>query len=615
MRKKKEPAVLRISDNASLEEIRAACGARGERSRPNRSSGQFREKLRGLWQDRRPFSIRASLALLCALAFAFTFVFFGPCELYIQNIQHMEFPFSTLVSAMALTGLCVFALLFALLCILRGKVFNCALSGLFAVTLAGYLQRNFLNVDHGPLDGRSISWVHFASATVMDFLVWIGIVLAVFVLLYFSRRVWTYAVRLVCVMLVFAQSVAFVAMTANNTDLTRQDGLYPSTDGLFNVSTGNNVVFFLYDSLDNNLTDEVFVRYPEIQEALGGFTYYRNFTGSYLRTVPSVAYLLTGQKCDYTLSYFDYFSQAYQKGTFLPDIVRAGNKTRIYTTTPNAFGVSGNVLGLAENIRERSRDSVSYPTMLRLMLNLSAYVYAPEAFKPFFWMYTGELSAINRLSDLYELDDPRFWNTMRQNGITREDATGMFTFYHLNGAHGPFSMNERGEDIGWATGHDAELAQVAGGLNMLLQYIDMLKEAGLYDNTTIIISADHGCADVLTELNQAVCPALLVKPAGADDSAPMAVSEKQVNQDNLRASIISYFGLDSAAYGRTIESVAEDEDTVRYFWFQGCSNDLRVWEYNMITYEIRGDANLFENWTEVDRSRIESPYYGVVPGV
>lgn len=94
-------------------------------------------KWSALWMDKRAFRTRLFLAAACALNCAFTFIFFGPCELYLQNTGDMTFPFSLLAPVMALAGLGVFAVLLAVLLLLRGKPFNYGVSLLFAVTLAG----------------------------------------------------------------------------------------------------------------------------------------------------------------------------------------------------------------------------------------------------------------------------------------------------------------------------------------------------------------------------------------------------------------------------------------------------------------------------------------------
>ena len=94
---------------------------------------------------------------------------------------------------------------------------------------------------------------------------------------------------------------------------------------------------------------------------------------------------------------------------------------------------------------------------------------------------------------------------------------------------------------------------------------------------------------------------LLIKPAGNTGSEPLQISNKQVCQDNLRASIASYFGIDTEAYGRTIESIGENESMTRYMWIRGERGEIKN---QMFTFRITGDANDFANWELIGQSEM-----------
>ena len=104
-------------------------------------------------------------ALLMSFAFAFTFFVFGPYELYISNMKYITFSFGYLVMPMVICGLCVFIALSFILLMLRGKLFNYALSFVAALTIAGYVQGNFININHGTLDGSSVVVTDSTGAT------------------------------------------------------------------------------------------------------------------------------------------------------------------------------------------------------------------------------------------------------------------------------------------------------------------------------------------------------------------------------------------------------------------------------------------------------------------
>ncbi len=577
--------------------------------------GTVKEKLRALWRDQRSRRVRLPLAVLCSFSCVFTFLLFGPCEIYLQNMQEMPFPFLTLVPALLLAGGAVFAALLAALLLLRGKVFNFAVSALFAVTLAGYLQGNFFDLDHGSLDGNAVDWQAYRAPMLKNCLVWLLIFAAVFLLLYFSRRIWTRALELVSVIIVGAQVVALIVLLVETGPETvarvGQEKTYVSRDGIYEVAGKNNVIVFLLDRLDNRYTDEVLELHPEWRERLAGFTYYHDFTGSYANTRPSIAYFMTGVEHDYSVSWEDYFHRAWTQPVhpLLQDIHSAGFETRVFTDCAYVFGQAQDVEGFVDNIHRDAR-TVHRGIMLEKMLTMSAYRYAPEALKPYFQMYSGELKDTVSVKgggsedNLYAVDDVAFWRGYREHGLTvDEELNGLFQFYHLEGAHSPYVMDEDAQPVSFGGTRNG---QIVGNMEMVFRYLDELEERGLFDDATIIITTDHGRPPGQkgkpSDVMDSRVSTLMIKPSGTGRTGSLRLSSKQVCQDDLRASIASYFGLDAAPYGRTIESIGEDEERARIVWMRG---EVGMMANKMYTFQIDGDANDFSNWKLIAQREID----------
>lgn len=575
-----------------------------------------REKLRALWQDQRSWKIRLPLAILSAFSCVFTFVLFGPCEIYLQNMQEMPFPFLDLLPMLLLTGGGLLAALLAVLLLLRGKVFNFAVSLLFAGTLAGYLQGNFLNLDHGSLDGNAVQWTQYSAPMLWNSLVWLLVPAGVFFLLYLSRKAWTRGIELICAILVGAQITAFIVLLVNagpeRVARVGQEEAYVSREGIFEVAPENNVIVFLLDRLDNRYTDEVLELHPEWKERLAGFTYYHDFTGSYANTRPSLAYFMTGVEHDYAVKWEEYFHRAWTRPVLplLGDIHSAGYQTRIYSDCAYVFGDARNAAGTVDNIR-RARQTIHRDIMLDRMLTLSAYRYMPEALKPYFHIYSSELGAAVTVegesgpgNNLYTVDDVAFWRGYREQGLTVDPTSkGVFQFYHLEGAHSPYVMDENAEPVligGTRNG------QIVGNMEMIFRYLDELEEKGLFDDAAIIITTDHarppGTAGNVSDVCDSRVSTLMIKPSGTGRTGALNVSNKQVCQNNLRSSIISYFGLDAAPYGRTIESIGEDEEMTRTLWMRGESGEVKD---KLYTFRIKGDANDFSNWELIEERKMK----------
>lgn len=596
-----------------------------------------REKIAYLWRDKRNWKQRLFNALPVSFAVAYTFFFFQPLELYFNNSGFLVFKVEDLTPTLIWLSIAVFVGLGALLTLLRGKIHNAFVSLSIGVLVAGYLQTNLLNIDHGTLDGAEVVWREYSVWAVLNLLLWVVICLLPFLLHYLFPKIWKYAVRGVAALLVVVQIVALIVLLFT-TDSPYKEG-YLVRDGIYDVSENNNVIVFLLDRFDKQYADKQMKADPTVEANLAGFTYYENFVGSYSRTYPSVAYLLTGVRTDYSVPPTTYLKDAWTNSPFLSDLKETGCDTRIYTEISYSLINAGWAVGLVDNASAQTTEP-DRGRILSAMMMLSAYRWTPEAMKPYYHFYTDDISFNYIYPDsedspnVYSTDDVRFRHDLLEQGLTVTDAPQAFRFYHMQGSHDPFYMNADGERTTFSSYAEGQFQQTKGDLKTVFAYIEMLKEKGLYDKTTIIITADHGRTGTLAELADSTqnvgadgkpescerVPALFVKPAGADPTQPMQRSGKPLCVDNVRFTIlkalgISYEGYDHPGYegdaARTIDEVGEDEVVVRYFWMNGAkySSSVAPRDYNLITYRIVGDANDFENWEKTDVQRIKYPYY------
>ena len=586
----------------------------------------FKEKLSDLWNDKRSYKKRLLISALASGAFVFTFLIFGPFELYLSNMSFFAFSPKDFILPIILSGVIILTALSFLLALLRGKIFNYMGSVLFSLTLAGYVQGNFLNIDHGSLDGKSIPWQEFKAEAFWGFLFWVIMLILPLAIGYFSKKIWRKSITIVCAVLIGAQLVAlgtlFIRPTRDHAFSDNSDCGYLSQDKMFTVAPSKNVIVFMLDRFDKDYMEHQLYGDPDsgsdanpaIKEGLKGFTFYTNFTGSYTRTFPSVAYLLTGVHTDYSIPYADYFKKAWSETTFLSDIKNAGYDVRVYSEI-NYMG--GKSEYLSEEVDNVTVPDTKIPPLkiLSAMYTLSAYRYLPEFFKPYFHTYTGDFSysylyGNEQTGSPYGVNDLHLREKLLSEGVKLDnDSKGTFLFYHLQGSHDPFTMDKDGNKASFSDYFLGRFEQTQGNLKIILEYIDMLKEKGVYDDTTIIITADHGLTGTYQELDKERLLSLLIKPAGADTTLDLETSNKPICQDNLRASISSYFGLECRDGHRTIESIDENEEVVRYFWMNATDAVGLRRDVYLITYEIIGDANDFSNWSIVSKKRIDYPYY------
>lgn len=573
----------------------------------------FVESCKELVRDKRPWYKRLITAALVSLAFTYTLFVFGPLEVFLPNISFYTFTFNELIGPLLIVGGSIFGALTLILFLLRGLIFNFATTVIFSTTVCAYIQCNFMN-SISALDGTAIAWETMAKSMGLNTLIWGVIFIIPFVVHYFGHKLWRHFVTFVSLLLVLAQTAGLVQLVVT-TDFKYADGNgYLSNEKAYHVSGKKNVIVFLLDRCDNATIDGTFDTFPALKERFTDFVRYNNAAGTYSRTFPSVIYFLTGVKTDYSEPVADYFKRAWSEGTLLPDIKNAGYETRLYTEMNYVIKNTVYVEDYVDNVK----DDLAAPDvgdMLSTVFDLSMYRYTPLTMKPFFWAYSGDFETArtatdgSEVSDIHKTDDYAFYSRLREEGLTvDENSNGAFIFYHMQSSHDPYTMNENGEYDKSAT----VAQQTAGNLNMILDYIELLKEHGVYDDTTVIITADHGITGTRTELDFPRTITCMIKYAGENSGEPLKNSTAPINHDNIRATVVKSLGIDYSSYGPAVDDVSEDADVTRYFYMSASDKYKGLHrDYNLITYAITGDIRDFANWSIVDKKRIEYPFYDV----
>ena len=148
---------------------------------------------------------------------------------------------------------------------------------------------------------------------------------------------------------------------------------------------------------------------------------------------------------------------------------------------------------------------------------------------------------------MYQLDDPQFYMDYMNQGLKKDNERKVFAMYHLYGAHPPYTMNENGELVDMAeTSRDQ---QIRGAMKIVFEIISKMKEIGIYDHSTIFITADHGGMQLYQN------PAVLVKTK--DTKQKFCKNANPATFENLHASIAASFLDDYSDYGKSLFEVSD----------------------------------------------------------
>lgn len=536
---------------------------------------------------------RFARSIICSGFFVLTVFIAAPLEIVAASYDSLNFDFFNALPIVVGAGLVAIFALSLSLSLMRGKLFDFLMTTIVALGVCCYIQSLLLN---GPLpvaDGSSLDLSKFKRITAISTVVWLFIIVAFVVLNARKRSICRPLLLGICGCLIVMQTASLVSIGADQQAYIEQHGKKSvmTTDGINEVSAKDNVIVFVLDFFDTRLLrDYILENDPAILDEFTGFTWFRNATGSMIPTRYGVPFLLTGEMPRDDDTAEEYTEERYNRSTFIKDIADQGYTVDLYSDSL----LTNKLDEYADNIITADNLEMNAPELLLALGKMSLYRECPWILKPLFWFYTDELnqSAISSSLDPYVIDDAAYGDKLRSQGLATNNTEKSFRFIHLMGAHYPFTMDAEGHRT---TEETDQQTQGRGVLGIVGDYLKQLKELGVYDQATIIVTSDHGYFYLTDEpLDRPISPILLVKPSEAPGEAkePLKISDVPTGHLDFPATVIDAVGGDASAYGPTVFDI-KDEPRPRFYWTT-TSNGRE--DLDWVEYEIDGNALDLNDW-------------------
>ena len=568
-----------------------------------------------------PFLTKSKLIVsaLAAVALSFSFFIAGPLGFFFSDSNRGFFEDNNIydhmiVPLMSVAALVCALVIFGVLILLRGKLYNIAIGGIAWLLVCGYIQTLFFNGWTRGLIGDGTYGIVMPNRGIPNFILWFVLGVIIVIPAFFggklkkvaeiSKMFVTYLL-----VLVFAMQGAGLLETIINAPDEKESAAFLSTDNLFEVSEEDNIIVFVIDRFDRDNYLELLDFDSEFFKDFDGFTSYNDNISLYTRTYPAIASMLTGMENDFEGTREEYFEKAYSDSDFLRDMSDGGYNVNIYTANWYAYSDANDIYGVSNAVDAGDSVKLDDPMgLLWAMVRYSAYNCGPDKVKPYMGISTNSFvgfASQTTGSEMYKIDDVKLYESLSEKGLTDSDSNKSFTFLHMRGCHSPFNMDENCNPV--SDNSVTSLQQTRGIFKFIGEYIDALKAKGVYENSTIIITGDHpnGLSDV-KELPSARLTPLIVKEKGQAGTA-FKESEAPVCQANLIPTIIKSAGVKtSAEYGKAYSEVSENETVIRKYLFEKTVDSKDHDE--IVEYEITGSAKVFSNWKVKERHVIGSIY-------
>ena len=551
-----------------------------EDSAPKKDTQKFKDKFKKLFPS----------MFLCI----YMFFMFGVYEPYFANVQEWKFDFWDLL----IPSLAIFVA-GMVLTILISKFSNKHTSDIISIFLVvvcmlAYLQSNFFNqktfLDGSPLEITKeesllnlILWIVIGSIPVFCYRIWKNKIVKVAVYLSF--------------LLLFMQIAPLPFMLINGISLmndSNYDSYFLSGDKQFEVSSEENVIVFIMDTYYVGYFNDYIKKNPEsCSSFLSDFTFFDNVTTETTYTAFSMPCLLTQHDSDYSISLIDSNAAGWvssEATDFYKKMHNQGYKVRLYTDNDRYSGDADNMIGKIDNVVKCHSEYITdkIPTYLS-MLKLSMYRYCPEFMKSTFYIADSiEINKHTKSTNPVDNLDLSDWNTVSNTskdfgicylnadyykslaeGLTPVSDEKLCIFQHIYGMHDPFMGIENNNAL--ISINSSDIA-VNSCMTILEEYIEQLKKIGVYDNSTIILTADHGMHE---NLNQSQ-PIMLIKPAGTTKNSMTINTAPGVLQDDLLPTILDCIGMESdSSAGYSLLRLDEDMQRSRIIRSFGISSDFK----------------------------------------
>lgn len=627
--------VLNIDENANkiveadvhrLDADGNAVGAVGVGARGNIGKSRRPSKKR---EDNRDSAVaprwggRLAYALIVSVFTVFTIFVVAPYEIVASNGSSLIFGVVDVWAPVAFAAVGVAVALSLLIAILRGRAFDVALLVVFSLGLAAYVQAMFLNSALPPADGVPVAWEDYQTIAVVSALVWVVVIAVPLIARHWFNSACRGAAAVLAVCLIAVQSVGLASLFvdpvahAGDRAVVESASTKPivTEEGLFSVSPKNNVVVFVIDTLDIMYMPQIMQDYPDMLAEMTGFTYYENIVGGMCPTRWSVPFLLTGQSPQSDESLGGFLARQYSDATFLSDIAARDYSIGIYSDSIGLERFTDDqmkeITTETVNIHPLEGSSVALDKQgaVRVLWKSALYRDMPWVLKWPFWFYTDEINAgmVDRTNAdnlggvAYTLDDPAYYDGLMNYGLSIEDdgRPGSFKLIHLNGSHRPHYMNENAENVGY---DNATFEQsYRGSFKIVSEYIQRMKKLGVYDDSTIIVTSDHGeWYYTLEGLDRATAPVLFVKePMSASEAEqPLKVSDLPASHFDIHPTIIKSVGGDASRYQGVPVDDLTNAPRVRNYIMNACDGKVDV---ALIEYSVDGNVYDFSNWQKTGR--------------
>lgn len=537
------------------------------------------------------------ISIMLSIAVCFMFFLYAPLELYLTNKNEFWYDIYVLAPIMA----CVF-LIMVIICIVgfyivsrcSMRLYNIAVTILFIVFICSYIQGNYFIKYLPAIDGRVIDWNLYPMGRIESVILWIIVSVSVILIIKFVPRKRVHkAIEVVSICMILMYIVTLGTLCITNNGLESKTNICVTADKELEMSTDCNFIILLLDATDSGAFSDVVIGNEEYEDVFEDFTYYDNTLSSYPHTEYNVPYLLSGMWFENKTSSEEYFENVLTSSPLFDELEQRNFSIGMYETD---IKIDANTKDRFENVGQYTKKVSSYTDFVRWQIMMVGMKYAPFDLKRFSVVDPTafeKLRVVDGDAEAFHDSNMQFYKLITESNITYRDDKS-FKFIHLWGAHPPYEYDK---DMNFLPKGGTLTQSIESCITMTDIYLQKLEDSNVYDNSVIIILADHGEGDYYEENNLNQHPILLIK--GINERHEFQIDSSPISFEDMQD---AYVELLDGANGITVfDNLPQIRN--RRFLYYDIKNDKHIVEYeqsgkagNMDTMILTGqEYNAQEN--------------------
>lgn len=537
--------------------------------------------------------------------------FFAPMHVVAQNIGEFPVPFTDILSVhLALS----FALILVVFLVVRVIELHIVTAALTFFSLIAFLESWFFYrlASHNPFSEEVVDWQALEWLSNVE----LGVVLLVGVLFVVLRKRIQLLARLSAGILgLLTMGFAYDTFSKLDTLLPTQQAAVknaPYLDHFYRLSRERNVIHIVPDQAQGAMLYDILAAdYEHYSQIFEGFTLFRQAVGGFEDSYPGVVFNMSGESPEPEFDLVEnqpftrqYIEEVLNERSILTALSQKSFKTFGFQFNPEVFcrGPYTACTGSQEQVftgvplnDPKWRLAVAVVTSWDLALfqttpiKLRAQIYDDGH-----W-FARKLAAFgSSRSGVIDVFTQR---------MQVEENPGTYNYFHHAGARAPLLFDRNCKLVGSrAVNSYTRGEQLRCMLKQLDEMIKALKQAGVYDQTMIVINGDSGTAGLpassRVRTGNGVSPGLmgeastllLIKPPGV--RGPLAFSDKPATIGDVPVTITDALGLKSLFPGEALFKGGADANRVRDFFTYEWSEKVHALQAlpKLSRYRIQGDV-------------------------